>query len=164
MPLESYLARRFLVLVMADVMRQDDLQHTGAFQIPAGHCVGDVILDHASDGALPLRSLVEIETEFGGNDLRQMLMFGDGLDFLSGQSAQPDAIFYGDQLGVLSDCGDRPPLWPGPGRRTLTQVRRAQTHLVRPVPPVWRTSRRQVPGPVVHSGSAPTCSASIAIN
>jgi len=58
------------------------------------------------------------------------------------------------------------PVWPDRAAWTLTQVSKARLQLACPAPsalPVWRTSRKQVCGDVVHADSASTCSASMAI-
>ncbi len=70
-----------------DVMTQDTDQQTHSVKVATGARVTDIVDDHASDQDLAVRRMDEIVAEFSGNNIWQMLVLRNRIDFFLGELA-----------------------------------------------------------------------------
>jgi hypothetical protein len=61
----------------------------------------DVVADHVANFLGALRTLQHVPAHRSGRDLGNVLMFGNGLDFLFAQPTQGNAVFKGDHDETL---------------------------------------------------------------
>jgi hypothetical protein len=79
-----------------DEMPEGHEELAGMILVVAPERGPDVVADHVANFLGALRAFQHVPAHRSGRNLGNMLMFGNGLDFLFAQPTQGDAVFKGD--------------------------------------------------------------------